>query len=99
MDLVRPPERLRRIAGECAPRVDKVVVVLLYAREAVQHGVEAVDSVLNNRESVRVVIMCEVERRLKPGALEEDTNSVRYRIIVAMAEYRCVWRVEIAKVE
>src|ERR1700729_1330986 len=79
MDLVRPPERLRRIAGERAPRVDKVVIVLLQAREAVQHGVEAIDGVLNDRESIRVVIMCEIERWLQPGALEEDPISSHNR--------------------
>src|ERR1700733_1669591 len=99
MDLVRPPERLRRIAGERAPCVDEVVIVLLHAREAVQHGVKAIDGVLNDRESVRVVIMCEIERWLQPGALEEDPNSVRYRIIVTMAEYRRDRSIEIAKHE
>src|ERR1700722_14826078 len=100
MDLVRPPERLRRIAGERAPpRVDKVVIVLLHAREAVQHGVEAIDGVLNDRESVPVVILREIERWLQPGALEEDPNSVRYRIVITMAEYRRVRRIEIAKLE
>src|SRR5579871_858033 len=99
MNLVRPPQWLGHISSQCAPGVDKVIIVLLHARQPAQHQVEAVDGVLNNREPLRVIVLGEVESRLQPRALEEHSISVRNRIIVAVAEDRRVRSMEIAKVE